>query len=764
MKGLLTLLLAVVMASSVQAQTFQEKWPWINNGIRAAGTNFVPKGVVTNEPAGGYIQYVGSNTWWVYFPVGGIVTQVITYVPPAKYLNVSGGLLTMSGDPTSGVNIVELTPASLIADGFARTDGTPETYWLVGKGANPMRLVKDANGFLIRNYLDTEYRDLVCRNLTVMGTNNVVVVTDVNIETNKLVLNANVTNGAPVLDASFCVSRGSSPTAMVQWVESSDRWMFGYAGEMFSLEDLATNAVALAWPGVLDIGGAGKTAVSNQWPWIMAITPAQIHNWDTIHVWSTNETYDAVTGRWTWVDSWWATWTNSAAYGVGAADTQRWNTAGLNGIDATNRVKQVEDWTNVWNWAVSDWSNHIARLIVAADTQRWNTAGVNGIDATNRVKRLEDSTNVWNWAASDWSNHIARLIVAADTQRWNQAGVDGVDATNRVKRLEDSTNIWNWAVSDWSNHIARLIVAADTQRWNTAGTTAIDATNRVKKLEDSTNVWNWAVSDWSNHIARLIVAADTQRWNTAGLTASAVSNEVDILQTNAATSLVLTEGTANSYSKTNDTWYLQIKTNYTGGGGGGITGLVSTAGGTSLVVGVAGSVATNKGLKAGTNITLGDDGTNVTITFNGSTGGTGVVQNLFLVYKNNENQTINANTLTKITWTNYIYGSGFDFTNNRYVVANDGYYLFSVTLSRTDTALEYETATITFYTNNVPTASYARGYTQADQAGKSSSHFAFYPYLKAGTYVEVYYKDPTYGNVIIGDSTNTWFAGKYMGQ
>jgi hypothetical protein len=128
-------------------------------------TNLVSGGIVTNEPVGGYVQNIGTNTWKIWFPVGGIVTQVVTYTGAVHFLDVSGGLLTMSGLPTSGVNVVELTPATLLTAGFVQQYGTPDGSWLVGLGANPMRLRRDAGGVAIRNYADDEYRDLTCRNL-----------------------------------------------------------------------------------------------------------------------------------------------------------------------------------------------------------------------------------------------------------------------------------------------------------------------------------------------------------------------------------------------------------------------------------------------------------------------------------------------------------------------------------------------------------------------------------------------------------------------
>lgn len=313
-----TCLVAAVVLQSVAplfAQTFSQWWPQINDWMGKSATNLVSGGVVTNAPAGGLIQNLGGNSWRIYFPVGGVVTQVVTYVPPPKYLNVSGGLLTMSGDPTSGVNIVELIPATLTAAGFAANDGTPNQSWMIHKGANPIRLWADAEGFSIRNYAASEYRDLIVRNLTVFGTNNISNLNIVNIETNKIVLNSNITNGTPTMDAMFAVSRGSSPTSMVQWSEALDKWMFGTVGSMLTIDDITTNAVLGAWPEVADIGGAAKSSVSNQWPWVFTITASDIYNWRN---YSPIETNTLATTNWT--DMFYYPRNNPSNYGPAAAN------------------------------------------------------------------------------------------------------------------------------------------------------------------------------------------------------------------------------------------------------------------------------------------------------------------------------------------------------------------------------------------------------------------------------------------------------------
>lgn len=329
----------LALAGAVFGQSFPEKWPSINAYMQGSVTSLVSGGLVVGEPGGGYLQRSG-NVYTVYFPAGGIFTQVNTYIPPVHYLNVSGGLLTMSGNPTGYVNVIELIPATLTAAGFVKGDGTPESSWLVAKGSNPMRLSRIANGFAIRNYADDEYRDLVCRNLTVGGSSIVANVDIVNVETNRITLNANWV-GAPALDAYYTVCRGTSPTAMIQWVEGPNRWKFGVEGAMQYIDDIATNAVVGAWPGVTNLDLTAQLAVSNRWPWIMAITAAQIHNWDTVHVWSETQTYAAVTGYWPWIYA----WTNSAGYLLTSADTTRWNNGYSYGVYGSNTALAV---SNLW--------------------------------------------------------------------------------------------------------------------------------------------------------------------------------------------------------------------------------------------------------------------------------------------------------------------------------------------------------------------------------------------------------------------------------
>ncbi len=176
-----------------------------------------------------------------------------------------------------------------------------------------------------------------------------------------------------------------------------------------------------------------------------------------------------------------------------------------------------------------------------------------------------------------------------------------------------------------------------------------------------------------------------------------------------------------------------------------VTGLVSTAGGTSLVYGVAGNVATNKGLKSGTNVILSDDGTNVTINAG---------LNVFYVNKYGTDQaSAGVGVWTLLSYTNIVNDtlSGWNVTSNAYQILRSGYYVFKLTQALSVA----ETMNIAIYTNNVAAFYNFQQY----QGYPLTTPECYYP---SGTWITAYgcLFGSGAGAAWEGDIKYTWFSGE----
>jgi hypothetical protein len=65
-------------------------------------------------------------------------------------------------------------------------------------------------------------------NLTVSGDTTTLNTAELLVEDNEIILNSNVSTGAPTLSAAFSVRRGSSLPAFIQWDEVNDKWVANY--------------------------------------------------------------------------------------------------------------------------------------------------------------------------------------------------------------------------------------------------------------------------------------------------------------------------------------------------------------------------------------------------------------------------------------------------------------------------------------------------------------------------------------------------------
>ena len=81
-------------------------------------------------------------------------------------------------------------------------------------------------------------------NLTVSGDTTTLNTAELLVEDNEIILNSNVSTGAPTLSAAFSVRRGSSLPAFIQWDEVNDKWVANYGAanskELATLDNLTS--------------------------------------------------------------------------------------------------------------------------------------------------------------------------------------------------------------------------------------------------------------------------------------------------------------------------------------------------------------------------------------------------------------------------------------------------------------------------------------------------------------------------------------------
>lgn len=156
--------------------------------------------------------------------------------------------------------------------------------------------------------------------------------------------------------------------------------------------------------------------------------------------------------------------------------------------------------TNGWSYSARTWTNSPAFGITAADTNKWNVLAIGG---TNNY--------MWTVTSLEWSNSAARAISATDTQRWNEAYHMTVtsNVNARLRMLEGRSNIWNNAATTVNSHVGNStihVTSLDKSNWNTAKS-EWDSSVAKRITPAMTNAWTKPVMLWSTNTTE-----DTVRW------------------------------------------------------------------------------------------------------------------------------------------------------------------------------------------------------------------------------------------------------------
>lgn len=156
--------------------------------------------------------------------------------------------------------------------------------------------------------------------------------------------------------------------------------------------------------------------------------------------------------------------------------------------------------TNGWSYSARTWTNSPAFGITAADTNKWNVLAIGG---TNNY--------MWTVTALEWSNSVAKAITSVDTQHWNAAYHMTVtsNVNARLRLLEGRSNIWNSAATTINSHVGNStihVTSLDKSNWNTAKS-EWDSSAAKRITPAMTNAWTKPTLLWSTNTTE-----DTVRW------------------------------------------------------------------------------------------------------------------------------------------------------------------------------------------------------------------------------------------------------------
>ena len=518
------------------------------------------------------------------------VNGEFTFTPPdlSSYSTFSGAYADLSGKPDLSVYLTSYTetdPVFTASPVGSVTSGQIANWnnaygW--GNHASAGYLTAEADTFatvVARGGTTTgniQVNDITVNgNFSVIGTSTTNNVATLNVTANQIIMNDGVT-GAPSLNGTIKVERGTLPDSIFRWNETSDRWEFSNDGTNFY--NLATGNADLA-------NTAGYiTTYAETDPLFTAsaasgIGASDITNWNTAYGWGNHATGGYLTAESDTLDSVvnrGATTSLAATFGDLTCSnlTVTGTTTEINTVQLT-----VNDNTIVLNNDVSTTPTENAGIEVERGLSsnvrlRWNEAtdrwtftndGSNYFvmptsigDLANDVGYLTSftetdpvftasvafgitSSELANWNAGyNWGNHATAGyltgLLSSSVGDLSDVNVSG-PATGELLRYNASSSKWE----NWSPNYLTAFVESDPI-FSASAAAGINNTNIVN--------WNTAYT-WGNHAAAGYLT---------NITSQPISNLSNV--SNAAPS----DGQALVWNASGSTW--QPGT-VSGGGGGG---------------------------------------------------------------------------------------------------------------------------------------------------------------------------------------------------
>ena len=518
------------------------------------------------------------------------VNGEFTFTPPdlSSYSTFSGAYADLSGKPDLSVYLTSYTetdPVFTASPVGSVTSGQVANWnsaygW--GNHASAGYLTAEADTFatvVARGGTTTgniQVNDITVNgNFSVIGTSTTNNVATLNVTANQIIMNDGVT-GAPSLNGTIKVERGTLPDSIFRWNETSDRWEFSNDGTNFY--NLATGNADLA-------NTAGYiTTYAETDPLFTAsaasgIGASDITNWNTAYGWGNHATGGYLTAESDTLDSVvnrGATTSLAATFGDLTCSnlTVTGTTTEINTVQLT-----VNDNTIVLNNDVSTTPTENAGIEVERGLSsnvrlRWNEAtdrwtftndGSNYFvmptsigDLANDVGYLTSftetdpvftasvafgitSSELANWNAGyNWGNHATAGyltgLLSSSVGDLSDVNVSG-PATGELLRYNASSSKWE----NWSPNYLTAFVESDPI-FSASAAAGINNTNIVN--------WNTAYT-WGNHAAAGYLT---------NITSQPISNLSNV--SNAAPS----DGQALVWNASGSTW--QPGT-VSGGGGGG---------------------------------------------------------------------------------------------------------------------------------------------------------------------------------------------------
>lgn len=221
---------------------------WISPGTLGGGTvsNVTSNNdaiVVTNNSTTPVIDLAtqNANTVWAGPTTGAAAKPTFRSLVVADIPNLSADKIT------SGVFDISCIPVGTTSTTVAvgndsrfhtqNTDaGTSQATFYIGGVSGP-RLKNNSGSVEVRNSADSDFADLVVKNLFVRGTQVIIDSNQVNIGDNILSLNADYTGSAPTENAGLSINRSTATNgnASLIWDESTDTWKAGWEGSEVNL-------------------------------------------------------------------------------------------------------------------------------------------------------------------------------------------------------------------------------------------------------------------------------------------------------------------------------------------------------------------------------------------------------------------------------------------------------------------------------------------------------------------------------------------------
>jgi hypothetical protein len=285
-------------------------------------------------------------------------------------------------------------------------------------------------------------------NLTVSGDTTTLNTGELLVEDNEIILNSNVSTGAPTLSAAFSVRRGASLPAFIQWDEVNDKWVANYGSanskELATLDNLdslettlegfTTTAVSTHEVDTTNIHGIADTSALATKTY--ADSAVSTHDADTTSVHGIADTTALATK--TYADSAVSTHEADTTNIHGIADTSLLATKTY--ADSAVSTHEV-DTTNIHG--IADTSALATKTYAdsAVSTHDADTTSVHGIADTSALATKTYADNAVSQEAITTASNLATAVSNHNSATTNVHGIADTAALATKTYVDNADNL-----------------------------------------------------------------------------------------------------------------------------------------------------------------------------------------------------------------------------------------------------------------------------------------------------------------------------------